>query len=518
MDSRCDIKKMNVEGDRLSSLPDDLIHKILSFVSIKHAVETSVLSSRWRFIWTLMPYLNFFSEEFPSLPEFSKAVTSVLSGRNDQIEVASLMLSLHEGVSRGFAKRIMNYAFAHNVQDMTITCLIEKKIRFPLSLFRSWSLKHLTLLGSIDRSVAPTWELPALTTLHLGYVTLYDEDEDEDEEEEEEEEEEEVVDDDDDNNNIISMCPNLKILTLDGCKIMGSIGFSICHPQLSNLTLKNGGWGWNLFHVDVPQLKNLTIVNCDWVHLSTPQLTSFIYRSGYSLNFSTDNLSSLEEVDLCIHKPHEIEAHAIVGRLQQFHNVKYLTLNTEILEVLSYSMELISNQPSPFANLRSLKIHPVNIQLAGQAQKKVVVSDLVKNYLLDCSPSAMFTMITREEIKASDATLAQHLMAELRMKLERDKANINWADMEQRKEPIKNYREDLTKQSQRETKKICDIISKLQRIEGLQTKLPTSKRAKMQLVFDSLCAEANYVIKKIDRSNTQGSLLSVCSDALAKAL
>ncbi|KAI7756987.1 hypothetical protein M8C21_004422, partial [Ambrosia artemisiifolia] len=47
MDSRCDGKRMNVDGDRLSSLPDDLIHKILSFVGIKKVVETSVLSSRW---------------------------------------------------------------------------------------------------------------------------------------------------------------------------------------------------------------------------------------------------------------------------------------------------------------------------------------------------------------------------------------------------------------------------------------------------------------------------------------
>ncbi|KAJ0501824.1 putative F-box domain, leucine-rich repeat domain superfamily, F-box-like domain superfamily [Helianthus annuus] len=502
-------------GDRLSSLPDDLIHKILSFVCIKHAVQTSVLSPRWRFIWTSMPYLNFLSEDFPSLPHFAKAVTNVLSRRNDRIEVASLTLSLHGRVSLAFVKRILNYAFSHNVQHMTVTCLIEKKIELPLSLFRSRSLKHLTLVGSVDRSVASTWELPALTTLHLGYVTLYkDEDEEDDEDEDE--------DEDDEDNNIFSKCPNMKSLTLDGCKIMGSNGLSICHPQLSNLTFENGYWGLNFFYVVVPQLKNLTIVNCDWVHLSAPDLTSFIYRSGYSLKFYTDSLPSLEEVDLCIRKPCKTEISAIVGLLQQFHRVKYLTVNLETIEVLCSSVELISNQPSPFANLRSLKIHPVDIQLVGQAQKKVVVFNEVKSYLLGGSPSASLTLVTHEEIKARDTSLAQHLMTELWVMLEQDKANINLDHMERGKAPIENCWEDLTTRSQLEKTKNCDIISKLQHIEGVLTKLPTSDKAKMQSSFSSLCAEANLVMKKIDRTHIQcgtlGMRFSVYDDELAKAL
>lgn len=50
---------LNIEVHRLSSLPDDLIHKRLSLIGLKHAIETSVLSSRWTSIWTLMPYLDF---------------------------------------------------------------------------------------------------------------------------------------------------------------------------------------------------------------------------------------------------------------------------------------------------------------------------------------------------------------------------------------------------------------------------------------------------------------------------
>ncbi|KAI3699298.1 hypothetical protein L2E82_43523 [Cichorium intybus] len=77
---------MDVEGDdRLSSLPNDVIHKILSFNSIKDAIGTSVLSSRWRFIWTTMPYLNFenLNRHGPSISIF---ISNVLSHHNKQIQ------------------------------------------------------------------------------------------------------------------------------------------------------------------------------------------------------------------------------------------------------------------------------------------------------------------------------------------------------------------------------------------------------------------------------------------------
>ncbi|KAI3713746.1 hypothetical protein L1987_72332 [Smallanthus sonchifolius] len=86
MDSGHGKRRMNVEGDRISDLPDDLIHKILSFIDIRDAIGTSVLSSRWRFIWTSKPYLNFSSENFDKLSKFSEFVTHVLSRRNNLSE------------------------------------------------------------------------------------------------------------------------------------------------------------------------------------------------------------------------------------------------------------------------------------------------------------------------------------------------------------------------------------------------------------------------------------------------
>ena len=65
--------------DRLSDLPDCLIHHILSLIDIKSAVQTCILSQRWNNFWTSLPKLNFDSQSFNKLTPFKKFVLNVLS-------------------------------------------------------------------------------------------------------------------------------------------------------------------------------------------------------------------------------------------------------------------------------------------------------------------------------------------------------------------------------------------------------------------------------------------------------
>ncbi|KAF5741517.1 F-box/FBD/LRR-repeat protein [Tripterygium wilfordii] len=52
-------KENNVEEDKISKLPDDVLVFILSFMTMKEAARTSVLSRRWRKVWAFIPSLNF---------------------------------------------------------------------------------------------------------------------------------------------------------------------------------------------------------------------------------------------------------------------------------------------------------------------------------------------------------------------------------------------------------------------------------------------------------------------------
>ncbi|XP_021807482.1 F-box/FBD/LRR-repeat protein At5g22700-like [Prunus avium] len=44
--------------DRISQLPSDLLPRILSFLPIKDAVATSILSTKWHNIWTIVPVID----------------------------------------------------------------------------------------------------------------------------------------------------------------------------------------------------------------------------------------------------------------------------------------------------------------------------------------------------------------------------------------------------------------------------------------------------------------------------
>lgn len=142
--------RMDVQVDRLSSLSDDLIHLIPSFLdSTKDAIQTMALSTRYRFIWTSLQFLKFSDEDFLRLRKYNKFENRVLSGRDTQIEVYSVKLSLSRKVGYKFLKRILNYAFTQ-----TVTYLGDMRDQykggydFPLSLFNSQSLKYFTLCGS----------------------------------------------------------------------------------------------------------------------------------------------------------------------------------------------------------------------------------------------------------------------------------------------------------------------------------------------------------------------------------
>ena len=94
MDLVHDIASIIVEEDRISNLPKEIIHHILSFLDMKYVIQTSTLSRKWKHIWTSIPHLNLNSRTFRTLPKFVKFVNDALSHRNPRSEVSAVELSL----------------------------------------------------------------------------------------------------------------------------------------------------------------------------------------------------------------------------------------------------------------------------------------------------------------------------------------------------------------------------------------------------------------------------------------
>ncbi|KAJ4842876.1 hypothetical protein Tsubulata_003515 [Turnera subulata] len=84
--------------DRISDLPDDIIHRILSLLDdTKFAAQTCVLSKRWKNVWTSLPDLRFSTAYYKTRRSFRKFLLSALLRRDRNCEVRSLHLSIGFG-------------------------------------------------------------------------------------------------------------------------------------------------------------------------------------------------------------------------------------------------------------------------------------------------------------------------------------------------------------------------------------------------------------------------------------
>lgn len=135
--------------DRISRLPDELIHKILSFTEeAGEAVQTSLLSKRWKLIWTTLPFIDFGYYGF-NLPNTNlNFIVKFLSNRNHQSNIIKLSLCILRATPPGgLVEELIEYAINHNVEYLTLETHYGN-VPFKLSTFSSNSLKTLDL-GSI---------------------------------------------------------------------------------------------------------------------------------------------------------------------------------------------------------------------------------------------------------------------------------------------------------------------------------------------------------------------------------
>lgn len=382
-----------VEGeDRISKLPDDVIHRILSSFDMKYAVQTSILSRRWKRIWTSMSCLNFNSRLFHTKPLFAKFVKHALSHRNNHIKVSSLDLSFTGTTAQFFVKDIVKYAYLYNVSQLTMKWATNMVHELPRYLFSSYTLKHLTLNDESPYRVksshlpASAWHFPALETLNLSNMRL-----------------------DcggDKRLDLFTKCVNLKDLTLHGFYMHGLEIFSVCAPQLVNLTFTDSVTFPNEFKVVAPQLKKLTASVSASMNGVGPNF----------LPFSAEGFSSLEKVSLSLSKRSDKWAsHSqILNLFQILHSAKLLILDVGIIESLSLSLDQLSHKPCPFNKLKCLKIDMMQLK---QNEHIITIPVQVKNYFLKKSPSAAFIMDfpqkrSREQV-SSDTTAKKVAKLEL---------------------------------------------------------------------------------------------------------
>ncbi|KAL1198588.1 F-box/FBD/LRR-repeat protein [Cardamine amara subsp. amara] len=162
--------------DRLSSLPNDVLHQILSNLSTKDSVSTSVLSKRWEKLWKYVPALDLNSDDFSDywdLEEFFESFMDFNKDQNLNVERFKLIYNPIEH-SQSYFESLIDDVVESGVRHFTVLNKVdgdEDSVGMPLSLYSCATLVNLTLFCVIfDSPESQVVSLPYLKTLHLEAV------------------------------------------------------------------------------------------------------------------------------------------------------------------------------------------------------------------------------------------------------------------------------------------------------------------------------------------------------------
>ncbi|KAF7114232.1 hypothetical protein RHSIM_RhsimUnG0095800 [Rhododendron simsii] len=303
----CEHEETMEEEDIISTLPDSILHQILSSVDTKAAVQTCALSRRWRYVWVSLPNLHFDYDEFPGADDgtkmrrFARFVNRVLSLRDTSTTVSRFYLWSSYYLDPGLVKNCIFYAFQHNVRELMLWAPYPK----PMEFHTFESLTSLALVCN-DFSTPPDKPLglPALRTLHFsccsyGCANFITE--------------------------TVGNCPNLETFILDDLMLKS---LNITAPNLRNLELAYKDESCNEFEIVV----------------STPRLMSFKLEGEASPVFSGASLPCLQNVHVDLVPCFNDEWHPpdagikrrmplnVINMLEQLREANYVTLSVKTLE------------------------------------------------------------------------------------------------------------------------------------------------------------------------------------------
>jgi len=171
------------DKDIISSLPDSLLTHILSFLPIQDSVSTSILSSRWRPLWTLVPVLHLKQLELKKRMfrlgnenfKFVDIVSRIWTLRN---AISNPIPPLHKLCIHWYFHCLPFYVDAWvrgaNMRDLRELdlCLGPQPLELPRSLYFSTTLVVLKLGNNIRLNPPTACAFPCLRILLLKWVTF----------------------------------------------------------------------------------------------------------------------------------------------------------------------------------------------------------------------------------------------------------------------------------------------------------------------------------------------------------
>ncbi|XP_024631758.1 F-box/FBD/LRR-repeat protein At1g13570 isoform X1 [Medicago truncatula] len=211
------------DPDRISCLPGHVIDQILTYLPIREAVRTSVLSKKWRNKWYTLPNLVFdrqclsaaaYEDTLVIQMKFLKIVNSVLLHHSGPINIFkfSMCAPIDESLVSDVDQWIL-YLSRKSIKELVLDVCTEELYKIPWCLFSCQSLHHLKLHFCCLKPPTLFKGFRSLKSLDLNHVAVAQ----------------------DAFENLISGCPLLEKLKLT--EVGGFAQIDICAPNLKFLEI-----------------------------------------------------------------------------------------------------------------------------------------------------------------------------------------------------------------------------------------------------------------------------------------
>jgi len=154
-----------LKEDRISQFYESLLCQILNYLPTKDVVKTSVLSTRWRSLWLLVPSLELDSRDFSDFNTFVSFCDRYFDS-NRVLCINKLKLTISENEEDGFyLKSWIDAAAKRKIQHLDVQFLPQfHKIHF--NLYKCEALVSLRLFEvSLDKG--RIFSFPCMKTMHL---------------------------------------------------------------------------------------------------------------------------------------------------------------------------------------------------------------------------------------------------------------------------------------------------------------------------------------------------------------
>ncbi|CAL9222395.1 unnamed protein product [Arabidopsis halleri] len=158
--------------DLISSLPDVILHDILSFMPTKFAIRTSLLSKRWRHVWCETPSLSFENCRLDS-PSLNEIITRYTAPKMVKFHLHTIVLNNVPHHINRWIKLVMS----RNVENLSLDLFNHVEYKFPKFFYINSSVKQLSLKLSPCDMVVPRCSVSwtSLKKLYLDSSSLSDE-------------------------------------------------------------------------------------------------------------------------------------------------------------------------------------------------------------------------------------------------------------------------------------------------------------------------------------------------------